>query len=639
MPSPHPRPSRPPAADAPSASAPASPSEVFFADTPLGPAALRALPGAELRRLADRIRGFLIEKVTARGGHLGPNLGVVELTIALHRVFDSPRDLIVFDTGHQSYVHKLLTGRAAGFDRLRQDGGLSGYPSRTESEHDWVENSHASTALSWADGMAKALQLRGRSNCRAVAVVGDGALTGGMAHEALNNIGGAPERPVIVVLNDNGRSYEPTTGALARHLAELRAAPGTQQHGPNYFTSLGLAYLGPVDGHDIAAVEGALRRARELSRPVVVHCVTVKGKGHPPAEGDARDCQHAVGPASGGSSSPSWTSVFGQELVTLGERRPELVAVTAAMLHPTGLAPFAERFPERTFDVGIAEQHAVTSAAGLAAGRFHPVAALYATFLNRAFDQVLMDVALHRLPMTLVLDRSGITGPDGPSHHGMWDLAMLSAVPGLRAAAPRDTLRLRELLEEAVSFHGGPTALRLPKAAVAGPVPALRREDGVDILLRHGPPEVLLVAYGPLAGPALTAAGRLVSRGTGVTVADPRWALPASPALAALAAGHRLVVTAEDGVRGGGAGAALAQAVREGGSDVPVHVLGLPRRFVPHGSRARLLGAAGLDADGLTRQVLHARTAASCSGRFHDRTGDSTGGSPHEAREETQDAR
>lgn len=576
-----------------------------------GPESLRAMPTGDLSQLAGEIRAFLIEKVCAAGGHLGPNLGVVELTLALHLVFDSPSDAIIFDTGHQAYVHKLLTGRRAGFDGLRQAGGLSGYPSRAESVHDLVENSHASTALSYADGLARARALNNESDRAVVAVIGDGALTGGMAWEALNNLGAARERPVVVVLNDNGRSYAATTGAVAVHLDTLKFG-GRVEACRNLFTDLGFVYFGPVDGHDTAGVEAVLRRARAVGRPVVVHVLTVKGKGYRPAEADEADCLHAVGtvdPATGASDTPdtpSWTSVFGQELLEVAVRQQDVVALTAAMLRPTGLHPMQQTFPDRVFDVGIAEQHAVTCAAGLAMGGFHPVVALYATFLNRAFDQVLMDVALHRLPVTFVLDRAGVTGPDGPSHHGMWDLAVLSAVPGLRIAAPRDPARLRSTLRAACAMQDGPTALRLPKAAAGPDLPAVAHMDGLDILHRspHRPLDVLLVAVGQLAQASLEAAGLLEGEGLGVTVVDPRWVFPVNPALPALAARHRLAVTVEDGIRTGGVGMAVAQACRDAGVATPVTALGLPRAFLPHGPRAALLAQAGLDPAGIVRTVL-----------------------------------
>ncbi|MFF9150541.1 1-deoxy-D-xylulose-5-phosphate synthase [Streptomyces sp. NPDC014861] len=570
--------------------------------------ALRSLPDTDLPALADRIRSLLVDKVTAAGGHLGPNLGVVELTLALYRVFDSPRDTIVFDTGHQAYVSKMVTGRTDAFDSLRQAGGLSGYPSRTESAHDVVENSHASTALSYADGLAKARQLNREQDRAVVAVIGDGAMTGGMAWEALNNIGAAPARPVIVVLNDNGRSYAPTHGALAAHLQALKTGTPSRRS-RNLFTDLGFAYLGPVNGHDTAALQQALKKARAAQRPVVVHVLTVKGKGYAPAESDPADCLHAVGPAPGPSAgkSVSWTSVFGEALVDLGHRHDEVVALTAAMAGPTGLSAFAAAFPDRCFDVGIAEQHAVTSAAGLAMGGLHPVVAVYATFLSRAFDQTLMDVALHRMPVTFVLDRAGITGPDGASHHGMWDLTLLGAVPGLRVAVPRDATRMRELLTEAVTWGKGPTALRFPKATVGPDIDAARRDGCVDILYTHGSRDVLLVPTGPLAAPALQAARNLSQQGIGVTVADPRWILPTPPELLHLAARHRLVVTVEDNTRSGGFGTAVARDLADTGSTVPVRTLGLPHAFLPHGTRSGLLDATGLGPNGILHAVLRAR--------------------------------
>jgi 1-deoxy-D-xylulose-5-phosphate synthase len=558
------------------------------------PAELRTLPASALPDLAASIRRQLIDTVSRTGGHLGPNLGVVELTIALHRVFDSPRDSIVWDTGHQSYVHKMLTGRTSELDTLRRAGGLSGYPRRRESPHDLVENSHASTALSYADGLAKAYALQGRPDRSVVAVVGDGAMTGGMCWEALNNIGSAPERPVIVVLNDNGRSYSPTVGSARAALAEV-------------FDSLGLAYIGPVDGHDVAEVEAALTDARALGRAVVVHCRTVKGKGYPAAENEKYDRMHAISPPPSSSSSVSsparvsWTSVFGSALSSLAATRPDLVAVTAAMLHPTGLGEFASAYPDRVFDVGIAEQHAVTSAAGLAMGGLHPVVCLYATFLNRAFDQVLMDVALHGLPVTFVLDRAGVTGSDGPSHNGMWDLSLLGIVPGMRVAVPRDGESLRRLLAEAVAWDG-PSALRFPKADVGAPLPAIDHIGEADVLFEAPGADVLMLVTGPLAGAAVAAARQLEPDGIGVRVADPGWVLPVSASLSAAVRDHRLTVTVEDGGVSGGFGASVVRACP--GSRV--EVLGLAQEFLDHGSRGALLSSQGLDTAGLVAAVRRA---------------------------------
>jgi len=572
-------------------------------DTVDCPARLKELPAAALPALAAEIRERLVSVVSRTGGHLGPNLGAVELTIAVHRVFDSPRDAIVWDTGHQAYVHKLLTGRQD-LSGLRQRGGLSGYPSRAESEHDLVENSHASTALSYADGLAKAFALRDQRERAVVAVVGDGALTGGMCWEALNNIAAAPDRPVVILLNDNGRSYSPTIGALAANLAQLR--DGSTR---NLFETLGLAYLGPVDGHDIGAVEAALRQARSVGRPVVVHCVTRKGQGHPPAENDPTDCMHAISPmpAPGKKpAGPSWTQVLADELVAVGRERPDVVALTAAMLHPTGLHSFAYHFPDRVFDVGIAEQHAVTSAAGLAMGGLHPVVCIYATFLNRAFDQVLMDVALHRLPVTFVLDRAGVTGSDGPSHNGMWDLSVLGVVPGMRVAAPRDGDRLRALLREAVAHADGPTAIRFPKAEVSGQIPAVGQLGSADVLRTHSDAEVLILPTGPLAEVALAAAEELERSGSPATVVDPRWVLPVDPALVTAAGRYRLVVTVEDNGVNGGFGDAFARAARAAGVRVDIRTLGLPQDFLPHGSRGGLLAEQGLDGMGIVAAVKEA---------------------------------
>ncbi len=562
-------------------------------ETVTGPADVRGLPSSALPGLAAEIRALLIDSVPRTSGHLGPNLGVVELSIGLHRVFDSPTDAIIWDTGHQAYVHKLLTGRREGFAQLRSAGGLSGYPSRAESRHDLVENSHASTALSYADGLARAFALRGQRDRAVVAVVGDGALTGGMCWEALNNIGGSPQRLLIVVLNDNGRSYSPTVGSLAGHLTALRQRAVSR----SVFEEFGLAYLGPVDGHDIAAVEDALRQAREFGRAVVVHCVTVKGKGHPPAETDEVDCMHSVSPPPP-SAGPSWTGVLADELLEIARERPDVVALTAAMLHPTGLHRFATQFPDRVFDVGIAEQHAVTAAAGLAMGGLYPVVCVYATFLNRAFDQVLMDVALHQLPVTFVLDRAGVTGNDGPSHNGMWDLSLLGVVPGMRVAAPRDAPRLRALLREAIA-HPGPTALRFPKGAVCGDLPAIGRIGGTDVLARNGCGGVLVVAAGACAQAAVAAAAELTASGEDVTVVDPRWLLPVDPALARAADGYRLVVTVEENASAGGFGDAVARAARSIGSRLPLRTLCLGQQFLPHAGRNELLCHHDLDAAGI----------------------------------------
>ncbi|WP_455360207.1 1-deoxy-D-xylulose-5-phosphate synthase [Streptomyces sp. SYSU K21746] len=599
-----------------------------------GPRDLKALDESQLGELAGEIREFLIHAVARTGGHLGPNLGVVELSIALHRVFDSPADRILWDTGHQSYVHKLLTGRQD-FSKLRGKGGLSGYPSREESEHDVIENSHASTVLGWADGLAKANQVLGREN-HVVAVIGDGALTGGMAWEALNNIAAAKDRPLIIVVNDNERSYGPTIGGLANHLATLRTTDGYERflawgkdvlhhtpvvgrplyeslHGAKkgfkdafapqgMFEDLGLKYVGPIDGHDTAAVESALRRAKRFHGPVLVHCLTQKGRGYTPALEDEADRFHTVGvmdpltceplaPPPG----PSWTSVFGDEIVRIGAERPDVVAITAAMLHPVGLSGFAEAFPDRVWDVGIAEQHAAVSAAGLATGGLHPVVAVYATFLNRAFDQLLMDVALHRCGVTFVLDRAGVTGVDGPSHNGMWDMSLLQVVPGLRIAAPRDADQLRAQLREAVDVDDAPTVLRFPKESAGEPVPAVGRVGGMDVLHRaEAAADVLLVSVGALAPVCLKAAELLEARGVGCTVVDPRWVKPVDEALAPLAEQHRLVAVVEDNSRDGGVGSAVGQALRDAGVDRPLRTFGIPGQFLAHAKRGEVLADIGL---------------------------------------------
>ncbi|MET9427205.1 MULTISPECIES: 1-deoxy-D-xylulose-5-phosphate synthase [unclassified Streptomyces] len=600
-----------------------------------GPRDLKALDRTRLGELAEEIRQFLIQAVARTGGHLGPNLGVVELTIALHRVFDSPVDRVLWDTGHQSYVHKLLTGRQD-FSKLRGKGGLSGYPSRAESEHDVIENSHASTVLGWADGLAKANELRGRDD-HVVAVIGDGALTGGMAWEALNNIAAAKDRPLIIVVNDNERSYAPTIGGLSTHLATLRTTDGYERflawgkdvlrstpvigqplygslHGAKkgfkdfiapqgLFEDLGLKYVGPIDGHDIEAVESALRRAKRFHGPVLVHCLTEKGRGYPLALEDEADRFHAVGAMDpltaeplGPAGGPSWTSVFGEEMAAIGAERPDVVALTAAMLKPVGLAPFAERFPDRVWDVGIAEQHAAVCAAGLATAGLHPVVAVYATFLNRAFDQVLMDVALHRCGVTFVLDRAGVTGTDGASHNGVWDLSVLQVVPGLRIAAPRDADQLRAQLREAVDVRDAPTVVRFPKEAAGPPLPAVGRVGSMDVLHRpdHGEADVLLVAVGAMAPVCLRVAGLLDERGLPCTVVDPRWVKPVDEQLAPLAAAHRLVAVVEDGSRAGGVGSAVGQALRDAGTDVPLRTFGIPDQFLPHAKRGEVLADIGL---------------------------------------------
>ncbi len=606
---------------------------------------MQHLSQQQVRDLAAEIREFLIHKVAATGGHLGPNLGVVELTLALHRVFDSPHDPIIFDTGHQAYVHKMLTGRCHEFETLRKKGGLSGYPSRAESEHDWVESSHASAALSYADGLAKAFELTGHRNRHVVAVVGDGALTGGMCWEALNNIA-ASNRPVIIVVNDNGRSYAPTIGGLADRLATLRLQPAYEQaleagrdalrsmpfvgefvyhfmHSVKagikdslapqlLFTDLGLKYVGPVDGHDERAVEAALRHARGFGRPVIVHVATRKGMGYAPAEADEAEQMHStvpIDPVTGRATKvagPGWTATFSDALIGYGRTRRDIVAITAAMPGPTGLTPFGERFPDRLFDVGIAEQHALTSAAGLAMGGMHPVVAIYSTFLNRAFDQIMMDVALHKLPVTLVLDRAGVTGSDGPSHNGMWDLSILGIVPGMRVAAPRDATRLREELGEALDVDDGPTALRFPKGDVGEDVPALERRAGIDILavpadgMNH---DVLLVAVGAFASMALEVAKRLHNQGIGVTVIDPRWVLPVSDGVLELATRHKLLVTLEDNGVNGGVGSAVSAALRRAEIDIPCRDVGLPQEFFEQASRGELLADLGLTDQGVARRI------------------------------------
>jgi len=610
------------------------------------PQDLRDLTLDQLTELSLEIRSFLIEHVCQTGGHLGPNLGVIELTLAVHRVFDSPRDPIIFDTGHQSYVHKILTGRQDQFPTLRQRHGLSGYPSPAESEHDWVANSHASTALSYADGLAKAIRLQ-RKPGTVVAFVGDGSLTGGMAWEALNNIAASDDLPLVIVVNDNGRSYTPTVGGVARYLTGLRTNPRYEQvldlvkrnvsraplvgnvaydilHGikiglkdvlapQGMFSDLGLKYVGPIDGHDIAAAERALQQAKQFGGPVLVHCVTRKGNGYHAAENHEEDRFHAVGKinaatgeALGGASGQTWTDLFSEELLRLGSSDERVVAITAAMVYPTGLHRFAKAFPDRCFDVGIAEQHAVTSAAGLAMGGLHPVVAVYSTFLNRAFDQILMDVALHECGVTLVLDRAGITGPDGASHHGMWDMSILQVVPGLHLAAPRDGTRLRDALGRSLAIADGPSVIRLPRDQVSSDLPPVGQLSGMDILLQTDQPRVLVVGLGPLARTAVAVGERLSDQGIGVTVLDPVWALPVNAGLVSLAADHDLVITIEDNGIVGGYGARVAQEMRSAGVTTAVREFGLPQEFLPHGGRAELLEEAGLTPQNIARYAVEA---------------------------------
>ena len=609
-----------------------------------GPADLQGLSLAELAKLAQEIREFLINKVSKSGGHLGPNLGVVELTIALHRTFNSPKDVLLFDTGHQSYVHKILTGRAEQFDALRQRGGIAGYPNRRESNHDVIENSHASTALSWGDGISRGFQLTGQSDRHVVVVVGDGALTGGMSWEALNNIASSEERNLVIVVNDNERSYSPTIGGLATYLSTLRVTRGYEKfldwgkdvlaktpvvgspiyetlHGvkkgikdivapQGMFEDLGLKYMGPIDGHDLEALDRALLQAKEFGEPVLVHVITEKGRGHHPAVADEAEKFHAVGvvdPQTGAplaKSSPTWTSVFADELLQVGRERQDIVAITAAMLGPTGLDKFEGEFPERTIDVGIAEQHAVTSAAGLAFAGLHPVVAIYSTFLNRAFDQLLLDVALHKAGVTFVLDRAGITGDDGPSHHGIWDLALTGIVPTLHVAAPRDAVRLRETLRESLQISDAPSLIRFPKGAVQGDIPAFERRDGIDVLYRGESADVLLISVGAMAAIAVEAASQAYREGVGVTVIDPRWVKPLPPSLISLAQRYKSVVVLEDGIRHAGIASSISELFREAGLNVALHSIGVPLEFIEHSKRAQILEDLGITAQKISRDIV-----------------------------------
>jgi len=609
------------------------------------PTALRRLPASRLPALAAEIREFLVNQVARTGGHLGPNLGVVELTIALHRVFESPHDTIVYDTGHISYVHKLLTGRQD-FSALRAQGGLSGYPSRAESEHDVVENSHASTSLSWAEGIAIAHQLTGDRQRHTVAVIGDGALTGGMAWEALNNIAARKDLPLVVVVNDNERSYAPTTGGLAEHLSTLRTTQGYERmlsigkraisgapvvgrpafetlHGikkglkdivapQGLFEDLGIKYVGPVDGHDEHALEVALRQAKGYGSPVLVHVLTKKGKGYRPARQHADDQFHAVGVINPETGLPlevsgrSWTDDFSDSLVALGQERDDVVALTAAMLIPVGLRDFSLKFPERVIDVGIAEQHAVTMAAGLAYAGLHPVVAIYSTFLNRAFDQLLMDCALHRAGVTFVLDRAGVTGSDGASHNGMWDMTLANVVPGLHLAAPRDGEQIDLALRRAVDITDAPSIIRFAKGNPPAPIPALEQRGTVDVL--HGPGEehvdTLVVAVGSMVPTALGVATRLEDAGRSVRVVDPVWALPVSDDVVDEARRADQVVVIEDNLVSGGVGSAITLALQQAGVTAPVRPFGIPKEFLDHASRGQVLAAIGLTPDAIAETLL-----------------------------------
>ena len=608
------------------------------------PEDIKGLSQDELVSLAQEIRTFLIEKVSKSGGHLGPNLGVVELTLSLHRVFDSPRDVILFDTGHQSYVHKIVTGRAGDFDLLRQRGGIAGYPNRSESEHDVIENSHASTALSWGDGISRGFSITGQSDRSVVVVVGDGALTGGMSWEALNNIASAKDRNLVLVVNDNERSYSPTVGGVATYLSTLRVTQGYERfldwgkevlhktpvvgapiyetlHGvkkgikdivapQGMFEDLGLKYMGPIDGHDFPALERALAQAKQFGEPVLVHVITEKGRGHQPAIEDEAEKFHAVGvvdPTTGvpvTKNTRTWTKVFSDELVDIGAEREDIVAVTAAMLGPTGLDKFAAAFPERTIDVGIAEQHAVTSAAGMAFTGLHPVVAVYSTFLNRAFDQLLLDVALHKAGVTFVLDRAGITGDDGPSHHGIWDMALTGIVPTLHLAAPRDSARLKEVLREAIAISDAPTVIRFPKGAVPADIPAFERRDGIDVLYRGESADVLLISVGAMATMSVEAASQAYREGVGVTVIDPRWVKPLPQSLIAMADRYKSVVVVEDGIAHGGIASALSEMFRKAGLDTPIHSIGVPLAFIEHSKRSEILGDLGITAQNISREIV-----------------------------------
>ena len=608
------------------------------------PKDLTKLTFEQLDSLSAEIRAYLIEQVSKTGGHLGPNLGVVELTIAVHRIFESPKDVIVFDTGHQSYVHKLLTGRKSGFNKLRQRGGVAGYPNRGESDHDVVENSHASTALSWSDGIAKGFSLTNQKDRTVVCVVGDGALTGGMSWEALNNIAASKNQRLVIIVNDNERSYSPTIGGVATYLSTLRTTSGYERfldwgkgvlektpvvghpiyetlHGvkkgikdivapQGMFEDLGLKYFGPVDGHNIEAIEKALKIAKDYDAPVLVHVITEKGRGHAPALNDEAEKFHAVGvvdPETGlplTKGSKSWTSVFSDELVKIGSERKDVVAITAAMMGPTGLDKFQKAYPDRTFDVGIAEQHATTAAAGMAYAGLHPVFAVYSTFLNRAFDQLLLDVALHTAGVTFVLDRAGVTGDDGPSHNGIWDLALTGIIPTLHVAAPRDGQQLRETLREAVDISDAPSLIRFPKGAINPDIPAFERRDGIDVLYRGESADILLVSVGAFASIAVESAAQAYREGVGVTVIDPRWVKPLPKSLVTMAQRYKSVVVLEDGIKHGGIASTISELFRDAQLNVPVNSIGIPLTFLEHAKRSEILEELGITVQNITRSLV-----------------------------------
>ncbi len=572
----------------------------------LSPSGIRSLDRSALEELASEIRSFLIAAVATNGGHLGSNLGAVELSLALHRAFDSPRDRIIWDTGHQTYVHKIITGRAGEFPTLRRASGLSGYANRSESEHDLVENSHASTALSYAYGMARARDLH-RESHHVVAVVGDGALTGGLSYEALANIGAHGIR-AIIVLNDNGRSYAPTVSRLstADHGGE-QAVPAA------FFGSLGIAYEGPVDGHDLDELEVALQRVARVAGPVVLHVHTEKGRGYAPAEEDDEKRLHDIGPFDPSTGRPhrrvapggSYTEAFGASLLREAELHPELVAITAAMPGSCGLLEFSRRFPDRFIDVGIAEQHAVTAAAGMAMAGLRPVVAIYSTFLNRAWDQLYYDVGLHRLPVIFCVDRAGITGDDGPSHNGVVDLALLTRVPGMTVLAPSCHEEVGVMLAEAIAITSGPVAIRWPKSGARRSTVTGRGISARRVRSGHG---VCFLGLGKMVEVCERAAAELLTLGgSDATVWDMRAASPLDPVMLGDALRHRVVVTVEDGIGVGGVGSSVASALREIGAGGPLPTVvtrGLPLAYFPHGPAADILAGLGLDGPQLAAEAL-----------------------------------